>query len=196
MSDSALLKQSATLNFLFNEFTKCINKHISELLYCLCTTCIKQDALNNGVHKVNQGLEAFFERYGEAYSALDANATSSMFALPFMTIHQGQGTVWETMDLLLPATASLLGWFEQQGFLNATYKIKDILQIDTHFATVNLIWSVTRLESDPWQYGTCYHLKRDADDWKIYGVVQFDAVPEIEEGIDAALRHKHTSPGL
>lgn len=145
---------------------------------------------------MSQGLEAFFEQYDEAYSALDANATSAMFALPFMTIHQGQGTVWETMDLLLPATASLLGWFEQQGFLSATYKIKDILQIDTHFATVNLVWSVTRLEADPWQYGTCYHVKRGADGWKIYGVVQFDAVPEIEEFIDATLRLKRRSTDL
>ena len=147
-------------------------------------------------HEVSQGLEAFFERYGEAYSALDANATSSLFALPFMTIHQGQGTVWETMDLLLPATASLLGWFEQQGFLSATYKIKDILQIDTHFATVNLVWSVTRLEADPWQYGTCYHVKRDAGGWKIYCVVQFDVVPEIEEFIDTTLRLKRRSTDM
>jgi hypothetical protein len=144
--------------------------------------------VNTGVVKVKQGLEAFFERYGEAYSALDAEATSAMFALPFMTIHQGQGTVWETMDLLLPATASLLSWFEQQGFLAATYQIKDILLIDSHFATVNLIWSVTRLELDPWQYGTCYHVKRGDDGWKIYCVVQFDAVPAMEEGVNAAIK--------
>lgn len=137
---------------------------------------------------MKQELEAFFEQYGEAYSALDAEAASAMFALPFMTIHQGQGTVWETMDLLLPATASLLDWFEQQGFLAATYQIKDILWIDAHFATVNLVWSVTRLELDPWQYGTCYHVKRGDDGWKIYCVVQFDAVPAMEEGVNAAIK--------
>ncbi|WP_156455169.1 hypothetical protein [Janthinobacterium sp. B9-8] len=137
---------------------------------------------------MNQGLEAFFEQYGEAYSALDANATSSMFALPFMTVHQGQGTVWETMDSLLPATAALLGWFEQQGFLSATYKIEEVLFIDDNFATVKLIWSVTRLDLAPWQYGTCYHVKRGVEGWKIYCVVQFDAVPDMEEGVDAAIR--------
>jgi hypothetical protein len=141
---------------------------------------------------VDKGLELFFEQYGEAYSALDANATSSMFALPFMTIHQGQGTVWETMDLLLPATASLLGWFEQQGFLSASYQIKDILYISPDFASVNLTWSVTRLNMDPWQYGTCYHVKRGDGGWRIYCVVQFDTVPEHEEGVEAAIKLRHS----
>ncbi|WP_293938221.1 hypothetical protein [Iodobacter sp.] len=141
---------------------------------------------------MDEGLELFFEQYGEAYSALDANAVSSMFALPFMTIHQGQGTVWETMDLLLPATASLLGWFEQQGFLSASYTIKDVLCISPDFASVNLIWSVTRLDMAPWQYGTCYHVKRGAGGWRIYCVVQFDTVPEHEEGVEAAIKLRHS----
>ncbi|AZN35935.1 hypothetical protein [Iodobacter ciconiae] len=101
--------------------------------------CTNEKTPNTVAAKVNQELETFFEQYDQAYSNLDPHATSSMFALPFMTVHQGQGTAWETMDLRLPATAGLLNWFKQQGFMGASYKIEDVLYLDAHFASVKLI---------------------------------------------------------
>lgn len=119
-------------------------------------------------------LEEFFEHFSIAYSQLDVDGVTQLFAMPFFTLINEERTDWPEMAPLYETTQILFDWYAAQGFHNAQYQILSSLEISSTLGTAQLAWRVTRNDGTPWEYRTSYHLKRVNEVWKISGVIQFE----------------------
>lgn len=156
-------------------------------------------------------LEEFFEHFSFAYSQLDVDGVTQLFAMPFFTLINDERTDWPEMAPLYETTQVLFNWYAEQGFHDATYKVLSLLEISSTLGTAQLAWRVIRNDGTPWEYRTSYHLKRIDDVWKIAGVIQFEEeTPNVASlnaqscasdapllvVAEAALRHSITRPNL
>ncbi|MBM5572681.1 MULTISPECIES: hypothetical protein [Deefgea] len=119
-------------------------------------------------------LEEFFEHFSVAYSQLDVDGVTQLFAMPFFTLINDERTDWPEMAPLYETTQILFNWYAAQGFHDAQYKILSLLEISSTLGTAQLAWRVIRNDGTPWEYRTSYHLKRVNNVWKISGVIQFE----------------------
>ncbi|OWY40309.1 hypothetical protein CEK28_06205 [Xenophilus sp. AP218F] len=126
-------------------------------------------------------IEAFFQQYQQHYSQLDTAGVASMFTVPFTAIHHGDLSAWDDMAALTDTTAALLAWYRGQGFIGARHRLDGVQMLGDAAASALVAWTVERAGQPPWQYFTGYHLKKVRGDWKIYGIVQLDDMPDAAQ---------------
>lgn len=121
-------------------------------------------------------LQEFFQRYSQAYSALDARALSAMFTRPFTAVHHGQIATFGVGDeeALYQTTAGILEYYRNQGITGASCYLAEVLPLGSELATVKVRWTASRHNAEPWIFATGYHLKRENGEWRIYGLAQFE----------------------
>ncbi|WP_287880657.1 hypothetical protein [Aquitalea sp.] len=121
-------------------------------------------------------LQEFFNRYSQAYSALDARAVYAMFTRPFTAVHHGQIATFGSneTEALYQATVGILEYYRAQGVSSASCRITDVLPFGSELATVKVRWTAQRQQAEPWIFSTAYHLIRENGAWRIYGLAQFE----------------------
>ena len=121
-------------------------------------------------------LQQFFEQYSKAYSALDARAVSAMFTRPFTAVHHGVISVFgiDEEKALYQTTLGILEYYRSQGVCSAQCQILETLCFGNDLASVNVLWTAQRQNAEPWVFTSGYQLKRENEQWRIYGLIQFD----------------------
>ena len=126
--------------------------------------------------EMHMTLQEFFNRYSQAYSALDARAVYAMFTRPFTAVHHGQIATFGSheTEALYQATVGILDYYRNQGVTSASCYLAEVLPFGNDLATVKVRWTAKRNNAEPWIFSTAYHLIRENGEWRIYGLAQFE----------------------
>lgn len=125
-----------------------------------------------------QDIVAFFERYRDAFNALDGHAVAQLYAQPCGIAQDGVYTHWPTRADVAANMVALCKLYRDKGFARAGFELTQWVDQGRQHAVADLLW---RIEWDngqePWRFKTSYNLMRAAD-----------AAEGVAEGVGAGVR--------
>lgn len=111
---------------------------------------------------------AFFQRYRDAFNALDGQAVAALYAEPCAIAQDGVLTHWPTRTPVVQNMVALCQRYRGQGFVRAAFQPGLFLAQGDAFAVADIHW---RIDWDagqaPWQFSTTYQLVRAATGWQV-----------------------------
>lgn len=124
-------------------------------------------------------LERFFQSYVAAYNALDAAAVARHIAAPSLLVEQAT-TVWSTDADVLVAMERLVAFYRSKGFKSASFALDRLVSLGADDAVADVIWTIERKGSAPWQFRTCYNVHRSGGKWRIVVCTAYEE-PAVRE---------------
>ena len=138
---------------------------------------------------------AFFERYRDAFNALDGEAVAALYAEPAAIAQNGTVTHWPDRSAVAANMGALCAQYRGRGFVAAAFEPLQHLSLGAHDAVVTLRWRIGWAAGAPASvFDTAYHLTRTAQGWRVLLCTAFEearppqaaARPSIEALLDAA----------
>ncbi len=120
-------------------------------------------------------LQAFLERYRDAFNALDGDAVASLYAEPAAISQEGRVTHWPERASVASNMRALCELYRGRGFVSAAFELQQALPLGEHDAVLDLRWSITWAGSEPaWHFSTAYHLTRTPEGWRVLLCTAYD----------------------
>ncbi|MDR0777508.1 MAG: nuclear transport factor 2 family protein [Azonexus sp.] len=113
-------------------------------------------------------IRAFFDRYRDAFNALDGEAVAQLYAVPSGIVSAQQYTHWPVFEPIAENMAALCKLYADHGFRSASYEPSAFIQQGEHCAVSDLSWVIERTEGqEPWRFNTTYNLLRTPEGWRV-----------------------------
>lgn len=116
---------------------------------------------------VPREVAAFFERYRDAFNALDGTAIADLYAEPSGIAQGGTYTHWPNRTPIRENMNALCSLYRDKGYRHAAFEIGYFVAQSSQYAIADLRWRIERLQSEPWSFNTTYNLVRTEQGWKI-----------------------------
>lgn len=129
-------------------------------------------------------IRAFFERYRDAFNALDGEAVARLYAVPSGVASDTGYEHWASFDAVRRNMVALCEQYRQGGYMTAAFEPMWFLQQGEEYAVADLRWSIERSKGrEPWVFNTTYNLARTSVGWKVllctaYSEKKLDAASE------------------
>lgn len=121
-------------------------------------------------------VNSFFERYGQAFEAYDADAIAACFLTPCLFVRDGTTETSTTPDEVAASVRALLDLHRAWDVQTATPAEVTVLEEGGHHAIARVEWTLGRTNSRvAWAFATTYTLVAGADDWRIASAITHDA---------------------
>jgi len=113
-------------------------------------------------------LRVFFERYRDAFNALDGRAVACLYAEPSGIAQDGKYTHWPERRTVAENMTALCALYKAKGFVRADFEPHQFIEQGADFAVADLGWHIDWSGGEePWRFKTTYNLVRTADGWKV-----------------------------
>lgn len=112
-------------------------------------------------------IKRFFERYRDAFNALDGDAVADLYAVPSGIVDHDGYTHWTDAAPILQNMRALCELYRQNGYLGARFEERAFFAQGEDFAVADLGWHIERKGAPAWEFSTSYNLKRDRGQWKV-----------------------------
>jgi membrane-bound lytic murein transglycosylase MltF len=113
-------------------------------------------------------VRSFFERYRDAFSALDGEAVAALWHTP-SGIAQGDGiTWWADASPVRDNMAALCEVYRQADFASTDFELKATQPLGPQFAFADVQWTMRRADDTVLQrFDTAYQLIRTQQGWRV-----------------------------
>ena len=113
-------------------------------------------------------IAAFFDRYREAFNALDGDAVAQLYAEPSAIAQGGKFTYWPTRAPVRENMAALCALYRERGYVRASYEPGHFLAQGPDHAIADLRWRIDwTSDQEPWEFNTTYNLVRGTEGWQV-----------------------------
>jgi hypothetical protein len=113
-------------------------------------------------------IHEFFQRYRDAFNALDGVAVAGLYAIPSGIAQDRQYTHWSTFESIRNNMDALCDLYRQRGYAKAAFKPSAFLPQGDDHAVVDVQWTIEwSTGADPWKFGTTYNLVRTVAGWRV-----------------------------
>ncbi len=113
-------------------------------------------------------IKAFFERYRDAFNALDGQAVADLYAEPSGIAQAGTYTHWHTRAPVRENMDALCSLYQTKGFAGATFQASKFMTLGSQYAVADLLWRIDwKTGAEPWSFNTTYNLVRTEQGWKV-----------------------------
>ncbi len=117
---------------------------------------------------MNPDLQAFLERYRDAFNVLDGDAVAALYAEPSAISQGGQVTHWADQAAVASNMRALCELYRGRAFVSANFELLHAMPLGDHDAVLDLRWCITWAGSEPaWHFSTAYHLTRTPEGWRV-----------------------------
>ena len=122
------------------------------------------------------GVADFFERYGRAFEAYDADAITEFFLTPCLFVRGGTTEASATPEEVAASVRALLDLHRAWDVQTAAPSEVTVLEEGDHHAIARVGWMLGRTNSRvAWSFATTYTLVAGPDDWRIASAITHDA---------------------
>ena len=113
-------------------------------------------------------IRLFFERYRDAFNALDGEAVARLYALPSGIAQEGRYTHWSEFEPIRDNMVALCALYRERGYAAAEFETGTFLQQGEGYAIADLSWKIHWSGgAAPWQFNTTYNLVRTEEGWRV-----------------------------
>lgn len=110
----------------------------------------------------------FFQRYRDAFNALDGSAVAELYAEPSGIAQDGIYTHWPHRQPVIENMAALCKLYRDRGFMRADFKLQQFIDQGSKHAVADVAWHIDWNNGPaPWRFNTTYNLIRTAPGWKV-----------------------------
>jgi ketosteroid isomerase-like protein len=113
-------------------------------------------------------INEFFERYRDAFNALDGNAVAEFYAEPSGIAQNAVYTHWPARQAVVENMTTLCKLYRDKGFVRADFEPHQFIDQGASYAIADVQWRIVwDSGQDPWRFRTTYNLVRTATGWKV-----------------------------
>lgn len=113
-------------------------------------------------------IRAFFDRYRDAFNALDSEAVARLYAVPSGILSGQQYTHWPAFEPIAENMSALCKLYAEHGFSSASYEPSALIEQGERCAVVDLSWVIERTDGqEPWRFNRTYNLLRTSEGWRV-----------------------------
>lgn len=113
-------------------------------------------------------IRVFFERYRDAFNALDGHAVAELYAEPSGIAQDAIYTHWNDRASVAENMVALCKLYRDRGFLHAAFEPGQFIDQGTHHAVADVHWRIDWTGGQaPWLFKTTYNLQRTAQGWQV-----------------------------
>lgn len=113
-------------------------------------------------------IRAFFEKYRDAFNALNGNAVASLYAEPSGIAQDAVYTHWASRRDVAENMNALCRLYESKGFVRADFEPGQFIQQGESHAVADVQWRIDWSgDQAPWHFRTSYNLLRTAEGWRV-----------------------------
>ena len=113
-------------------------------------------------------IRDFFERYRDAFNALDGNAVAGFYAEPSGIAQDGVYTHWLRRQSIGENMTALCQHYRDKGFIHANFEPHQFNDQGADYAVADIQWRIDLTSGqEPWSFKTTYNLIRTAQGWKV-----------------------------
>ena len=113
-------------------------------------------------------ISEFFERYRDAFNALDGNAVAEFYAEPSGIAQNGVYTHWPQRQPVMENMNALCKLYRDRGFVRAGFEPHQFIAQGADYAVADVQWRIDWNNGQaPWTFKTTYNLVRTAQGWKV-----------------------------
>jgi hypothetical protein len=120
-------------------------------------------------------LRDFFDRYRNAFQALDGAAVAALYAVPSAIAQDGALTVWTGREAIAANMAALCALYRERGWRSASYEVAQWWPQGDAYAVADLRWCIAwQGDAPPWIFHTTYNLVRGEAGWRVLLCTAYD----------------------
>lgn len=113
-------------------------------------------------------ITAFFERYRDAFNALEGAAIADLYAEPSGIAQGGTYTHWATRTTVRDNMIALCELYRGKGYAGADFEATLFIPQGDLYAIADLRWRIDWSSTEePWVFNTTYNLVRTQQGWKV-----------------------------
>ncbi len=112
-------------------------------------------------------IRRFFERYRDAFNALDGDAVADLYAVPSGIVDPRGYTHWVDAAPIQQNMRALCDLYRQHGYVRASFEERAFVEQGEDFAIADIKWHIERDAQAPWEFATTYNLMRQQGQWKV-----------------------------
>jgi hypothetical protein len=113
-------------------------------------------------------IRDFFERYRDAFNALNGSAVADLYAEPSGIAQDGAYTHWPEREPVAQNMVALCKLYKDKGFIRADFEPCQFIDQGEEHAVADLQWQIDWNEGqEPWRFKTTYNLVRTERGWKV-----------------------------
>lgn len=113
-------------------------------------------------------IRNFFERYRNAFNALNGSAVAEFYAEPSGIAQDGSYTHWPKRDSVAKNMAALCTLYKDRGFIRADFEHSQFIDQGEKHAVADLQWQIDWHGGQaPGRFKTTYNLVRTEQGWKV-----------------------------
>lgn len=112
-------------------------------------------------------IQRFFERYRDAFNALDGDAVAALYAVPSGIVDSSSYTHWTEEGSIRQNMHALCDLYRQHGYVRASFEERTFVEQGADFAIADIKWRIERNAQAPWEFATTYNLMRQQGQWKV-----------------------------
>jgi hypothetical protein len=128
-------------------------------------------------------ITAFFERYRDAFNALDGRLIAELYAEPSGIAQAGAFTHWPDRRSVRENMDALCALYRSKGYARGSFQVSAFLSQGSQHAIADLLW---RIEwnggAAPWSFRTTYNLVRTAQGWRVLLCTAYEEVQRFQAG--------------
>jgi ketosteroid isomerase-like protein len=111
---------------------------------------------------------AFFQRYRDAFNALDGEAIARLYAVPSGIAQDRVLTHWASFEPIRDNMVALCALYHERGYAGATFEPGAFVPQGGDFAIADMLWTIRWTgDSAPWRFHTSYNLVRHDEGWRV-----------------------------
>jgi ketosteroid isomerase-like protein len=112
-------------------------------------------------------IQRFFERYRDAFNALDGDAVAALYAVPSAIVDSASHTQWSDAGPIRDNMRALCELYRQHGYRKADFTERAFLEQGEDFAVADIHWHIERDDAPAWEFRTTYNLQRQQGQWRV-----------------------------
>ncbi len=113
-------------------------------------------------------IQSFFERYRNAFNALDGDAIARLYAVPSGIASDTGYEHWPAYEPIRNNMVALCRLYKDNGYVHANFEPTSFLAQGGQYAVADLRWTIERaVDEPPWVFNTTYNLMRSTDGWRV-----------------------------
>lgn len=113
-------------------------------------------------------IREFFERYRDAFNALDGNAVAALYAEPSGIAQDGVYSHWPRRQLVEQNMTTLCNLYRDKGFIRAEFEQHQFIDQGETYAVADVQWRIDwDRGQEPWSFRTTYNLVRTGQGWRV-----------------------------
>ena len=113
-------------------------------------------------------ITAFFERYRDAFNALDGAAIADFYAEPSGIAQGGTYTHWPTRTPVRENMVALCAQYRGKGYARAEFEATSFIPQGDRYAIADLRWRIDWTSTEKaWLFNTTYNLVHTEEGWRV-----------------------------